>query len=212
MLVPLSKLKEVLKIPVADTSSDAFLLQWGTIISNAVEIFCRRKLLAADYIETQYYDDDGVLNDSLMLYQYPLNSVTSITPEGQDPLDLSTMRLQKSVGVVFCKHGFYRNGADSIEIKYNAGFVTLPPVIEMVVTSLVQEKYNREKTGMDLNFGSDVQRISIPSTISIDFDYTLTNNDPNNEMGQILGNYMNVLTPFKSERAISPQGRVVYVD
>ncbi len=213
MLVPLAEIKTYLGITAGDTTQDAFLTMWGTIVSDAIEVFCRRKLLAQDIVEVMY-KEDFVSTTTIKLFQYPVNGLTEVTIGDGSPTDedvTSKCRLHKEDGFVFNKCGFFTHCEDQVTFKYNAGYTTLPSPIKMVVMSLVQEKYTRKQAGVDLNFGSDVQRISIPATISIDFDYTLQNNELNNEMGQILGSYINVLSYYQSERTIVGNGRVTYV-
>ena len=88
----------------------------------------------------------------------------------------------------------------------------MPTTIQYVVKAIVEERYNKKLSGVSLNFGSDVQRISIPGTISIDFDYTLTSNDRVNAFGNLLGSYLNLLDFYRSERAILGASRLNYVN
>ena len=207
MLLSLATIKTYLKI--TGTDDDAFLTYWGEVMTDAIEVFCRRKFNLATYVETMYRDDVNP-TQSVHLFHYPVVAVTEVKLDDDIETDY---RVQRDSGLLFRKCGFF-TWNDKLEVTYSAGYAEadLPPTIKYAFLSLVEEKYNRKKAGVDINFGSDVQRISIPSTISIDFDYTLTNNEANNEMGNLLGNYLNVLSYYKSERAITPQGKVTYVD
>jgi hypothetical protein len=67
---------------------------------------------------------------------------------------------------------------------------------------LIEERYNKKVAGVALNFGSDVQRLSVPGVMSIDFDYTLQNNERDSKFGMFIKGYANVLDSFRSERSI----------
>jgi len=84
--------------------------------------------------------------------------------------------------------------------------------VRSVVYSLVEERYNKKLNGVNLNFGSDIQSVSIAGTISVQFDYSLESNTRKIGMGTILGNYVNVLDKYRSERVISGSGRLAYVE
>ena len=74
------------------------------------------------------------------------------------------------------------------------------------------ERYNKKSSGVDLNFGSDVQRVSIPGAISIDFDYSLSNNERKSAYGVILGSNSNILDDWRSERSVIGSGKLEYVE
>jgi len=76
---------------------------------------------------------------------------------------------------------------------------------------LVKERYNKHTSGIDLDFGSDIQSISIPGTISVAYDYSLQNNERKTAFGAILGNYVNTLDYFRSERPLIGSVRLEYV-
>jgi hypothetical protein len=80
-----------------------------------------------------------------------------------------------------------------------------------VELSIIEERYNKKKSGISLNFGSDVQRVSIAGTISVDFDYSLQSNERVSAYGTILGNYINVLDQYRSERVLTGSGMITYV-
>jgi hypothetical protein len=62
-----------------------------------------------------------------------------------------------------------------------------------------------------LNFGSNVQRISVPGVMGIDFDYTLSTNERNNKYGMILGDYLNVFDNYRSERTLVGESEVSFI-
>lgn len=199
------------------TTYDSFLQLQIDMVSDAIEGYCGRKFAQADYTQTFYREDfDGPLYfKELLLYHYPLNSIATIV-EKRDETDLvgtavsnyrfhtPTAKLTKHWGSFFC------NGR-ILEVTYNAGYATVPPLILSVFYGVIQERYNKKLNGIDLNFGSDVQRLSIPGAISIDFDYTLNNNERKNAFGVIIGSYQNVLDYFRSDRSLIGEVRSSYV-
>lgn len=207
MLVSLADIKIYLGIAPSDTSQDVFLTLQIQIISEAIENYCRRKFNVHEYTQTFYSSDYG-RSSYIDLAMYPVLEIDSIS---QDSVDLEPgYRLQKAIGRISRSEGFF--WGTETEIIYTAGYVTLPAVIASAVYSLVQERYTKKNSGVPLNFGSDVQRVSIPGTISIDFDYTLTNNDRKTPFGLILGNYLNILDYYRSDRAIIGNSKLTYVE
>jgi len=107
-------------------------------------------------------------------------------------------------------NNFFLEG-NILEIVYVAGYAALPAPIKSVELSILEERYNKKKSGISLNFGSDVQRVSIAGTISVDFDYSLQSNERVSAYGTILGNYINVLDQYRSERVLTGSGMITYV-
>lgn len=192
---------------ISGNTYDSFLTEQEAIISDAVEIYCRRKFNQANYVELQYVSDYSYGNE-MVLYHYPVNSITTLKLDG---VVLSNYRISQ-MGIITFPSGVFRPGCGEVyEITYNAGYATIPPIVKNAVMSLIQERYNKKVAGIELNMGSDIQRISIPGTISIDYDYSLQNNEEKSELGVLLGNYRNTLTPYMSERAVMGAGKVIYV-
>lgn len=206
-LVSLAKIKTYLGI--SGNLQDDFLNQQNAIIQNAVELYCERSLEERTWEQT-FYRDDIYPSKELMLYQYPLKDVPTVEVSGEAFTDFRTSK-QDAFIVNVNGWGSY---CGDIVVTYTAGYATdsAPAVIEGVILGLIQERYNKKNAGIDLNFGSDVQGISIPGTISVQFDYSLTNNDEKSVLGSILGNYRNSLIPFKSERTITGSGKIKYVE
>ena len=88
----------------------------------------------------------------------------------------------------------------------------MPLTLKSAIKSIVATRYNKYVAGVGLNFGSDVQRISIPGAISIDFDYTLQNNERKTAFGALLGDQINVIDYFRSERAVIGSGTIENVE
>jgi len=228
MLVSLADMKTYLDITNDDYND--FLTSQITIVSDAIEGYCGRKILSAAYVQTFYGHDykDDLSAKKLLTYHYPIQSIGSIKEieklndgsENETALTIDEFLLNTSNGMIFKteingirKYWFTEYGYNSrVVIQYTAGFNSTPPVIEDVVYALVSERYSKKINGMDVNFGSDVQRVSIPGVMSIDFDYTLQANERKAQFGMIIGNYANVLDAYKSERKVIGEIRENYVE
>ena len=208
MLDTLSNVKS--RLGITSTDYDTFLTSQITMISDVIEAYCRRKFLEDDYIQT-FYKDDYCQSRMMELYHFPVSSVASIVQDGVT-LDDEAYRLHKPTGRIISEDGspFFRS--EETVVTYTAGYATCPAPVLAVLDSLVGERYNKKVAGVDLNFGSDVQRLSIPGTISIDFDYTLNSNERKSAYGVILGNNANILDDWRSERAVLGSGNLEYVE
>lgn len=208
MLVSLSDMKTYLNIPTLTTTYDAFLTQQLTLVSDMVEAYCGRKFQSATYIQTLYSEDYlGEMQNKLMLYHFPVKTIASVNI---DTSPVTDYKVAKEYGIISKQYGFFGSGKELV-VTYDAGYDVIPAPITTGIMSIVEEKYNRHKSGVSLNFGSDIQRVSIPGTISIDFDYTLTSNDRKTKFGIILGNYINLFDAYRSERNIIGSGKLTYV-
>lgn len=205
MLVTLDDTKNYLSIPLVDTTYDAFLTEQIELLSDTVEVYCRRKFLANDYVQTIYMDEVKELNEvdySLKTFYYPLNSVASLTVDGE-VLDPSEYRINSNGFITRAnKQKWIFTAYENIVVSFNAGYPSTPPIIKSVIYTLISERYNKKKSNIGLDFGSDVQRVSIPGVMSLDFDYTLQSNDRKSTLGMILGNWANSLDYYRSERAV----------
>lgn len=219
MLVELDDLKTRLGIALGDTTQDAFLTTEIAIFSETVSNYCNRVFDQTSFTETFYHQDIGD-ETSYMLYHFPIISVTSVTEKDVDQADVVlTSRVNNRLGQLkvlnsssFIGRLFqnYTTSA-SIEVVYEAGYATIPLDIQEAVMSLIQVRYNKKQSGVDLNFGSNVQRINITGVMGIDFDYSLSGNDRNTKYGAILGDYLNVFDSYKSERTIIGDSQVAYL-
>jgi len=208
MLVSLSDVRAYLGISALNTTMDVWLTEQIEVISDTIEVYCGRMLVAADSTQTFYEDEFDRDKNELTLANYPVNSLTGIY-EVDSSSTLLNYRFHKQTGKVIPDEGnSFFNHSDTIIVYYNAGYTTTPNPIKSVVYSLVEERYAKKNQGISLGFGNDVQSISIPGTISISYDYSLQANERAANMGMILGNYINVLDAYRSERPIvGPIGR-----
>jgi hypothetical protein len=200
MLVTLAEMKTYLGI--VTNTYDAFLTEQIQLFSAAIENYCGRKFNVASYTEKFYAEDFDKPQKYLETFHYPITSVTSIK---EDDVVITEYRLQANFGR-FTSNSLFFLYTKLLEISYAAGYAVVPAEVKSVVYSLVEERYNKKISGVSLNFGQDVQRISIPGTISIDFDYTLNNNERKNKYGVLLGSYVNILDSYRSGRAVVGSG------
>lgn len=217
MLVSLADMKTHLGI--TDATYDTFLNTQLTEVSDIVENYCGRVFSEASYIQTFYRDDfDDQKPRTIPLFHYPLTTLTYVK-EGSETSGVFTenteittdIRQQKPLGKITLPEGFF--GYDEVlQVSYDAGYATIPSAIQVAVKSIVEEKYNKYVSGVGLNFGSDVQSIAIPGTISVTFDYTLQQNQRSNAYGTVIGAYTNILDQWRSSRTVVGQGRITYVE
>jgi hypothetical protein len=201
MLVTLDEMKTYLGIALVDTTYDSFLTEQLILFSSVIENYCGRKFAQTTYTQT-FYRESGERLDELMAYHFPLVSVTSVTDVTNTVvLDPSEYRVNKPFARI--KPTQTKTFiTEEMNVIYSAGYATIPVEIQTVCKLLVEEKYNKKKSGVALNFGSDVQRISIPGVVGIDFDYTLQSNERKSSFGMLIGNYANVLDFFRSDRRV----------
>lgn len=198
------------RLGITGSAYDTFLTEKITLVSDVIEAYCRRKFLTADYIQT-FYRDENQKNKKIELYHFPVTAVASIEEDGE-VLDTDYYRLHSPTGWVRGVDGKYFFCAEETVVEYTAGYATCPTPVLFVLDNIVGEYYNKKVAGVELNFGSDVQRISIPGAISIDFDYSLSNNERKAAYGTILGNNANILDDWRSERAVVGSDKLEYVE
>ncbi len=206
MLDTLANVKS--RLGITGTENDSFLTAQIEMVSDSIEAYCRRVFTEADYVQTFYrgdYQPCGLLE----LFHYPVSAVASVVEDGST-LDASLYRLHQPTGRLIRPSGVFFYALQTV-VTYTSGLADVPSPVLSVLDSVVQERYNKKTSGVDLNFGSDVQRISIPGVMSIDFDYTLNNNDRKSTFGVILGNNLNILDYYRSDRAVLGNGKLSYV-
>lgn len=214
-MITLTQMKSFLNLSLVDTTFDTFLESQIAVVSEAVEGYCNRKFSLASYAEYFFKEDFSETPYKIQTRQFPIVDLQSIqVSDSEDSLtwgDISSYRLHKSSGTINSQEALFRSGR-VLKLTYSAGFPTIPAIISHVIYSIVEERYNKKVSGVSLNFGSDVQRISIPGSIAIDFDYSLNQNERKSAYGVILGNFLNVLDPFRSERTVSGQSKLSYLE
>lgn len=214
-MVTLEDVKGFLGIELSNTSHDSFLLSQISVVSDSVEGYCNRKFKLGTYAQFFYREDFHTPVYRIPLHNFPIVSLVSIEEaDSDDSLNwnvINNYRLHKETGTLSSNEAFFRSGK-ILKITYSSGFAVIPPLISHVIFSIVEERFNRKVSGVSLNFGADVQRISIPGSIAIDFDYTLSHNERKSTYGLILGNFLNVLDPYRSERVIIGASKLSYIE
>lgn len=197
------------RLGITGSTYDTFLTQQITLVSDTIEAYCRRKFISASYAQTFYYNDYSPTSTA-ELFHFPITAVASIV-EDDVTLSATDYRLNKPAGVIVRTAGSFFLAEETV-ITYTAGVASCPTPVLSVLDSLVLERYNKKTSGIDLNFGSDVQRISLPGAISIDFDYSLSNNDRKTPYGTILGSHTNILDDYRSNRTVLGEGKLIYIE
>ncbi len=198
------------RLGITGTTYDTFLTAQITLVSDVIEAYCRRKFTTATWKQNIYREDSSPAV-RFTLFHFPVQSITTLKEDGTT-LSADNFRINKPSGTITGIDGKSFFSAKDTEITYVAGYTTIPSPILDVLDSVVQERYNKKTSGVSLDFGSDVQRISIPGVISIDFDYSLANNERTATYGVILGSKANILDDYRSERAIIGSGKLEYVE
>lgn len=197
------------RLGISSTEYDSFLTAQIQLISDVIESYCGRVFSATDWVQTFH----RLSTRRLVAFHYPIISVASLEEDGV-PFPVGKLFIHRPTGTA-SKDDFSRIRGEVVTLSYRAGYETIPSPILGVLDGLVEERYNKKIKGVDLNFGKDVQRVSIPGSISIDFDYSLSSNERSSAFGMILGSYGNVLDYYRSDRAVIPAGDIrnaAYVD
>ena len=197
MLVTLADMKTYLGI--ADTSYDAFLTEQLNNISEAIETYCGRVFASTAYTQTFYKDEAKSPYLELALKNFPVITLTSVI---EDTTNLTAdTRSHPTTGTIINKEGWFRI-YNEVKVVYTAGFATIPYPIQSAVKSIVEEAYNKNKAGINLGFGNDVQSVSIPGVVNVQFDFSLQANERKTPMGMLLGNYLNIFDKYRTERSM----------
>ncbi len=212
-MVTLAEIKTYLGI--STTANDAFLVSQEAIVAAAIEGYCRRVFSSTEYVQRFYKEDYKSGEDSLSLFQYPLIEIDTIEEFTDDVLqeDITEfVRPHYPTSTLTNTEDYFFFHGEEVVVTYTAGYTTIPADVTGVLYSIIEERYNKKLSGISLNFGTDVQRISIPGTISVDFDYSLQSNERKIAWGTILGNHVNILDNHRSERSVIGSGKLAYVD
>ena len=135
MLATLEALK--LRLGIDHDRQDKQFTQMLAGISAAVETYLERKIEAADY--TERYNGNG--KDRLVLNPYPVQAVTSVRINGRaaDGWDFDDWLLMRP-------HGFDK-GLRNVEVRYRAGYETVPADIAEAVLEIAMQRINEAKNG-----------------------------------------------------------------
>ena len=142
MLATLADFKIFLNIDSADTSQDTFLTSCLTNAGAIVERYLNRKIEAADYDEK--YDGGG--NNFIILNYMPINSISSLK-DGDDTISVDDYVYYADSGIVKLKSGYFEDGIQNVQISYNAGYTTVPDVIEEATLEIAALLYKGSDAG-----------------------------------------------------------------
>lgn len=199
---------------IDNTANDTFLTEQLNLIQEVIEGYCNRKFEELDYIQTFYKQDfEPEQCRRLLAHHYPVTAITSLVELNADTDEETAVedyRSHGATGTLIADVSPFFSYEDQMVLTYTAGYATIPYAIRSVVFNLVQERYNKKTSGISLNFGSDIQRISIPGTIAVDFDYSLSSNERKSSYGSILGAQANIIDSYRSERTLG-LGKVTFV-
>ncbi len=205
-IVTLQEIKDYVGETTGDF--DAFLQDQIDLIQQAMEHYCGRRFDELNYTQTFYRDFiEQETVPKIFTYHYPVNSITSITEGELVPSDEFLLKPNEGQIRRMCDDRAYTwfRCDSKITVVYNAGYTdaNAPRDLKQVIFAIASENYNKQKAGVNINFGNNVQRISIAGVMSIDFDYTLNSNERSSRFGMILGDWANVLDYYRSERSIT---------
>lgn len=212
MLITLDQFKTLAGVTEGD--SDDFLTTQLQIVSETIRSYCRRNFNSASYIQTFYWEDyKGQILKDFSLYEYPLVSVASVVIDTTTTVPTTDYRIHLPTGKLIFKDcaSSSLNYFNDLKVTYTAGYASVPLPVQDAITSIVSERYSKKKAGINLGFGSDVQQVSIPGVVNISYDYTLASNERSSTFGSILGNYINILDYYRSERAIVGSGELAFM-
>lgn len=130
----LDDVKLSLGIASSTVTHDELLQRLINSASSFMDKFCDRQLLAIDYDDSvdadqkfTRYDGDGTA--ILLLKQYPINTVTTVTSSGETIATASATDYYGSTGyLIYPDRGilYYENGWDlgkqNVRVTYNAGY------------------------------------------------------------------------------------------
>ena len=149
MMMTLPAVKAYLGITTTD--DDAFLTQQITLVSDAIQSYCRRRFDQSDWIQTFYrkdYDQARIPFD-FIAFHFPLIGVGKITIDGVEytSTDLTeNFRVHKPTGKIISNIGLAN--WQTISMEYTSGYTTLPATLQNILCSIVQERYNKKNAGV----------------------------------------------------------------
>lgn len=210
MLVSLSDMKT--HLGVVGSTYDTFLTDQLNAVSAAIEGYCGRKFIQNQYTQTFYRDEYKLAPKRLILYHYPVVSIDDIEEDDVD-LESTDYRISKNNGILVSENNGFMICSDKLEVTYTSGYLyaDIPYVITYVVKAIVKEAYDKKVSGLDVSVGKEVSRMSLVGVISFDFDHTLSNSDRDIKFGKIIGSYVNMLDPYRTEHALGLNSGRIYI-
>lgn len=126
---------------IENTTDDAKLADLVTRCSAAIATFLSRAIATTTF--TEKYDGNG--SDVLMLRNYPLASVSSLTVDGAAVTASADGLTNYGFGLgdtyIFFVGGVFPRGRRNVAITYSAGFSSVPTDIEQACIEMVADRY-----------------------------------------------------------------------
>jgi hypothetical protein len=126
---------------------DPLLARMITALSAWASVYCSRNFPSAAYDE--FYNGAGLGHSKLVLRNYPIISIQSVTMDGT--LIVPSSPAPSVPGYVadeftlYLRGFLFSPGFQNVEVKYTAGFATIPPDLEQSVIGLVAWRYRESK-------------------------------------------------------------------
>lgn len=135
MLVTLEEVKIYLGIDLADTSQDSLLSMLISSADSLAKSYCGRSFEVADYDVLL----DGTGRDSLLLPEYPVQSVTVLEVDG---MAISSFYIEPN-GIIIVDSGRIPEGKRNVHVVYRAGYEpdAVPGDLKEAVFILVASRY-----------------------------------------------------------------------
>lgn len=150
-LTTLATVKAWFSPPLTTTTDDALLARLITAASAFLAAWLNRQILAASY--TQTFNGNG--KTALLLPQYPVTAVQSLTIDGQSIPPLQVGSSTAAAGYSFDATTLYLSGTtftpgrQNVTLTWTAGYTSVPPDIEQACIDLVALRYReRDRIGL----------------------------------------------------------------
>ena len=145
-LTTLQNVKDWLGLESDD--DDTLLTRMVSAISEYIQSWLNRDLLTAAY--TEILDGNGGVK--LMLSNYPVNTVTSLTVDGQtipSAVDSQGAGYMVTPNLILLLGSYsFTKALQNVVVSYTAGFAVTPPEIEQAVIELIALRYKeRDRIG-----------------------------------------------------------------
>ncbi len=128
-------------VNVSNSTDDALLTRLITSVSNFMQSWLNRQLNPATYSDV----NDGTGGQRMMLTNYPVTAVTSLTVDG---IPVPASSSPTSPGYTFDQYGvtlrggyYFGSGLQSVSVTYTAGYASMPVEIEQACIELVSLRY-----------------------------------------------------------------------
>ena len=167
---------------VTTTTDDTLLQRLLTAASGYIQSWLNRTFASAGYTDT--FDGNG--KDRLMLRNYPVTAVASVTIDGtvipaSTGVTVNGWLLDETGKMVILRNYWFNRGTQNIVISYTAGYATTPPEIEEACIELIGLRYReRDRIGQ-------VSKAIGGETVSF------TQKDMSDSIKTILNNYKKVV-------------------